>query len=879
MSNLSAIEYVTSPSALTTGLFNQRYSVISANFAALNSDVTLNVGSGNTVSIQTNLNVIGGAHFQFISVGSTPPSYVTTAAITVEVNSAYSDYLYFIDSSAQKSNYVIGSRAGGLADGLNIWDASAETMIASFSKQSIRFFQNVVGPVFDVGGALADTYNAGTFGNGSQSIETRIQAAINQAVIDGVSRVYVPASMYPYSSSSVSFNVTVQMVREGGAWDVWDVIAYGAAGDNTTDDRNAVQSCISQAALAKGPVLISRGTFFCSDGLQLPTNSDVFGQGYSSVLRFSHDSPNYNTCLRASGTTSSRVTNVKLRNFTIMGPGTGGPAGSGNQPAGVNLSRTDNFEVSGMHFYRVKGISLAYQGSRFGRIFNNLVEDGGRDGITGYFELEDIVVANNTITRVGDDYIAINATVSTYTLLTARPQNIEITGNTINGYSANTTNLLGRGIQVMAVQNCSIIGNTVTDSFAGGIVVTQSDESAALGCNGIIVANNVVRRAGQPGDGSQNNEGIRLSNVSEFTITGNVVSDSSQHGIYVVSSMMGTIVGNVSDSNSTIRTGSGIFLDGTNNSVNSVKHVIVANNLCRRNGGDGIRASFGDNIVIRGNQCLNNSVSSAAANDFMHGIRIQEGTAWIVEGNISTDTGTAANAKTQQDGIRILGGSAQSIIVSNNFLSSNSRRAITLTSTPAAFIKTGNIESSHSDLFPGTSQLTDGTSAAPAYTFITEPTTLGWYRSGIAHLGLVGSLALGTGSAVTPGYAFSSESSLGIYRSGVSTMGLSYGALVVPDGSSTTPSIGYSSNTSLGFYSFGVRTIAQSYGTFNLATNSVRLSMRTLAASSVTASAAKTNVAVDEVVFTIGGASGASLIIYSGGTAYGFNSAFSAAAS
>src|ERR1051325_284250 len=115
MSNLSAIEYIANPSAGTTGLWNQRFSVISANFAALNSDVTIGVGSGNTVSIQTNLDAVGGAHFQFLSVGSTPPSYVTTAAITVEVDSATSDYLYMIDSSGQRSSYVIGSRAGGTA--------------------------------------------------------------------------------------------------------------------------------------------------------------------------------------------------------------------------------------------------------------------------------------------------------------------------------------------------------------------------------------------------------------------------------------------------------------------------------------------------------------------------------------------------------------------------------------------------------------------------------------------------------------------------------------------------------------------------------------------------------------------------------------------
>lgn len=56
------------------------------------------------------------------------------------------------------------------------------------------------------------------------------------------------------------------------------------------------------------------------------------------------------------------------------------------------------------------------------------------------------------------------------------------------------------------------------------------------------------------------------------------------------------------------------------------------------------------------------------------------------------------------------------------------------------------------------------------------------------------------------------------------------------------------------------------------------LSIRTLAASALTVSAGNTNVAVDEMVFTVGGASGASLAIHSGGTIYIFNSALSARA-
>lgn len=66
-------------------------------------------------------------------------------------------------------------------------------------------------------------------------------------------------------------------------------------------------------------------------------------------------------------------------------------------------------------------------------------------------------------------------------------------------------------------------------------------------------------------------------------------------------------------------------------------------------------------------------------------------------------------------------------------------------------------------------------------------------------------------------------------------------------------------------------------GTMNL--NQSRLvSVRTLAASALTTSAANTNVIANELVLTLGGASGASLAIHSGGTVYIFNSALSAKA-
>jgi len=278
LSNLSRVLSIEERSEATPGLFNRIFSTLSQNIDAINSQVTLELGSGNTLSVRTNIDASGQLHAQGLSIGSTPPSYVTTAGITVAVNSAASDYLYLVDSSGARSSYVIGSRAGDTSDGLNIWDASGATMIASFSKQSVRFYQNVVGPVFDVGGALANTLNAATFGTGADSDESRIQAAISQATASGISRVYVPANMYPYSAGSVVFSPNVQMVREGGDWSVYDVRAYGAAGNGVQDDTAALQSAISNAP-GGALVYLSTGTYRLTSSITPKQFVNIAGPG------------------------------------------------------------------------------------------------------------------------------------------------------------------------------------------------------------------------------------------------------------------------------------------------------------------------------------------------------------------------------------------------------------------------------------------------------------------------------------------------------------------------------------------------------------------------------------------------------------------------
>jgi hypothetical protein len=730
MSTLTAFPFIAEGSEATPGLWNRMFSQLSDNLQSVNL-----------------------GHFQELSIGSTPPSYVTTAAITVAVNSAFSDYLYLTDSSGARSNYVIGSRAGGTADGLNIWDASGATMIASFSKQSIRFYQNVVGPVFDVGGALADTLNAATFGTGADSLETRIQAAINAASLQGLSRVYLPANMYPYSASSISFIAAVQMVREGGDWSVSDIQAYGASGDgsstSSTHNRAAIQAALTMSAGMR-PVMVSAGTYVLAQPtLLIPSNTELVGQGWQSTLFFSWSTSNTSDYIQNTGyATASRNTNIRLRLFQMMGGGTGirDPNYVPTAPQGINLRSVSSFVIQDMKLTRCVGITLGYKSCVGGRILNNLVFETGIDGITGFYGNHDIIIANNTLIGLGDDGIAV---VSDDGVTFGTPQNIAILGNTIFGQSLYTLGAQGRGIAVIGGQSVTIEGNIIESTFGRGILISPSENSAAIQPDRIQIIGNRIRSSGSAGNGTLS-EGLSINTCHYAIVAGNEISNSSGKAVIINGCKFVVLNGNSIVSNGRRINNDSLAIDV---STSTSSFLAITNNIIQGNAAAGIAFRYSVNALVEGNLIVDNGRTGDGTNNLGSGIYMEGGTTsdqvFHISNNYITDT-AAVGAKLQSYGIRSAGGASRATLhIVGNFLSGNSGSGVVITgSAPAGLFQYGNFGYESSN-----------------------PNIVGWFSPS----------AVTAGSAILPGLSFASEVSLGWYRSAASEMALSYGTLVLTD--------------------------------------------------------------------------------------------------
>jgi hypothetical protein len=94
-----------------------------------------------------------------------------------------------------------------------------------------------------------------------------------------------------------------------------NVKLYGAKGDGVTDDTAAIQAAVN----ASDGVFFPTGTYLVSSAINLKTNSNVFGEGASSVILYTGTAASQGALYVNSGSATAFVDNVTIRDLKVLG--------------------------------------------------------------------------------------------------------------------------------------------------------------------------------------------------------------------------------------------------------------------------------------------------------------------------------------------------------------------------------------------------------------------------------------------------------------------------------------------------------------------------------------------------------------------------------
>lgn len=150
-----------------------------------------------------------------------------------------------------------------------------------------------------------------------------------------------------------------------------------------------------------------------------------------------------------------------------------------------SLDTCTDFEITSCHAHHGEGVGIMLNHCSHGRVSGNKVDHTHADGIGLYGATHHISVVNNTTSYTGDDGIAL---VGVYTQGAGiHPHDNTITGNTVEFSEA-------RGIVVVGGSNSVVCSNTINDTRAGGIYVSQEAGRQTYGCRDVIVMGNTINR-------------------------------------------------------------------------------------------------------------------------------------------------------------------------------------------------------------------------------------------------------------------------------------------------------------------------------------------------------------------------------------------------
>lgn len=334
--------------------------------------------------------------------------------------------------------------------------------------------------------------------------------------------------------------------------DVFNVKAFGAAGDGATDDAGAIQTTIDLAnSSGGGIVFVPAGDYVIASTLEMKSNVALVGVGPASTIKgvFSRGTQSLMDNDWVNGSE-----NCSLRNIQFDRTGA-------NAQHGLLFNRLTNFLADGMGIVGVSSVTsgaLAISGigprtdllSENVRIVNCYFEGGDNFAVQLGFVLN-AVVANcqfkdcfrevigvepegagssaKNVSIIGNQITTPSTGGGTFTgviVLTETSggtiEDVSLVGNTIQNTTVIDSNLQP-GIMILGATSVIISGNTVRDANGVGIQLGSAGQ-APRDC---IVSGNTIINANAGNNPGSESVGIRLRAATDCQVSNNRVSGAN----------------------------------------------------------------------------------------------------------------------------------------------------------------------------------------------------------------------------------------------------------------------------------------------------------------------------------------------------------------
>lgn len=427
--------------------------------------------------------------------------------------------------------------------------------------------------------------------------------------------------------------------------------ARGADPTGRIDSSNAVQRFITAHA---GRAIIVDGTFRMENTLLLPSGTRLSGRTKRDGFVFTWSQSDRGGHYIGNSDPENGNHDISLSGLTVAGAGTGLPSGSAPNALALSFRHGSGLYLTGLRVLNSPSIAIAYQGFSTVHIIGNVVDGSGRDGITGWWyttPMTDVVVASNRISRMGDDAIAINASAPENPNHRQRPSRIQIYDNVIQGHSKNHPDLWGRGILVLGAEDVTIKNNSITDTAAAGILISEDEQAASarfssrnveVTGNSIVGSGRVSLLADQP------RSGVFCTSSSRVTVTGNTVSGSDEHGVLLADTTGVIVTRNTFSANGTSCT-----RDAAHAGLTALRtpQARIEANTSRANASNGVKTEDSTGVRLTDNRCADNGRLGDSRTPLSAGIWVIDAPSAVITGNVCTEDGISANGGRQSWGI------------------------------------------------------------------------------------------------------------------------------------------------------------------------------------------------------------------------------------